>query len=121
MAVSKDVDFSFVVKHALSSLNKDKLVLKQEQLDSMQYVYEGKDVFIWLPTEYGKSITFPFSTKSPPPTQSVVLVMSPLVSIMKPIFFTAWVISVTIHGATASRKPCGYRLFDLGWHCHWDF
>ena len=91
-ALTIDREFSSAVKHSLSCLGMGDLVLKKGQLDAMQYVYEGKDVFVWLPTEYGKSITYqtlPFlfdyklrRTKSPPPTQSVVLVVSPLVSLM---------------------------------------
>ena len=40
MAASVDREFTFAVKHALSCLNKDDLVLKQEQLDTMQRTKE---------------------------------------------------------------------------------
>ena len=50
MAVTSAIsEFSFAVKHTLSCLGMDDLVLQQEQVDAMQYVYEGKDVFIMAP------------------------------------------------------------------------
>ena len=64
--------------------------LKAEQRSSMEAVYNGHDVFVWLPTGYGKSLCYqalPFimdfklglvgSQK-----HSLVLVVSPLVALM---------------------------------------
>ena len=55
-------------------------------------VYENKDVFVWLPTGYGKSICFHvlpyvFDFKlgrvgAPPNKHSVVLIVCPLISLM---------------------------------------
>ena len=33
-------------------------VLRQKQLEVLQNVYEGRDVFVWLPTGYGKSVCY---------------------------------------------------------------
>ena len=52
----------------------------------MRHVYEGKDVFVWLPTGFGKSLCyellpFLFDVKRDR-ADSVVVVVSPLVSLM---------------------------------------
>ena len=52
----------------------------------MKCIYEGKDVFLWLPTGFGKSICyeilpFVFDVKLAR-MDSVVIVVSPLVSLM---------------------------------------
>ena len=42
---------------------KGDFTLKAEQLDAIKCIYGGKDVFLWLPTGFGKSIcyeTLPF-------------------------------------------------------------
>ena len=39
------------------------LKLKPEQLQAIRHVYDGKDVSLWLPTGFGKSVcyeTLPF-------------------------------------------------------------
>ena len=106
------------------------LKLKSKQVD----VYEGKDAFVWLPTGYGKSICyqalpFVFDYKleriSAHPTQrSVVIVVSPLVSLMvdqvsrlqKEGFFSAAVLSGN-HGvdkkSTASVEDILQGKFNL--------
>ena len=66
-------------------------MLKAEQLDAIKYIYDGKDVFLWLPTGFGKSVcyeTLPFvlnykhSDGGTGGGCSVVLVVSPLVSLI---------------------------------------
>ena len=67
-----------------------RITVKEEQRSSMRAVYEGSDVFVWLPTGYGKSLCYqalPFlmdykkglvdSGKS-----CGVLVVSPLIALM---------------------------------------
>ena len=49
-------DFSSAISYALEKLGVPDLILKEEQRLSIQAVYDGKDVFIWLPTGFGKSI-----------------------------------------------------------------
>jgi len=31
-------------------------VLKPEQLQAVRHIYEGREVFLWFPTTFGKSI-----------------------------------------------------------------
>ena len=67
---------------------KRSLVLKQEQRAAVQSVYDGKDVFLWLPTGFGKSLCyellpFLFDNKlGRQPGSSLVIVISPLISLM---------------------------------------
>ena len=85
-----DDEFSGSVSFALSSINQDHVVLRQKQLEVLQSVYGGHDVFAWFPTGYGKSLCYqvlPYMfdvklglTKAAPSERSVVLVISPLVN-----------------------------------------
>ena len=62
MAVSLQ-GFDEVVTYALRAVGKERIVLKTEQLEAIRHIYDGKDVFLWLPTGFGKSIcyeTLPF-------------------------------------------------------------
>ena len=34
------------------------MMLKPQQQESVKSVYEGKDVFLWLPTGFGKSLCY---------------------------------------------------------------
>ncbi len=84
--------FYSALVHTLSCVGKPDLVLKDKQLEALKYLYDGSDVFLWVPTGYGKSICFqalPFlfdvklgRVSAPPSERSVVLVISPLVSLM---------------------------------------
>ena len=58
MEVSKMAESAFrdVVVYGPSALACSHLELKVEQLSSAKAVYEGKDVFVWLPTGFGKSL-----------------------------------------------------------------
>ena len=62
------------------------MTLKPEQKDCVQYVYEGKDVFVCLPTGFGKTVYFevlPFMFDMKlGKVGSLVVVVSPLVSLM---------------------------------------
>ena len=77
-------------KYGLSAIACSHPSLKEEHLSSVKAVHEGKDVFVWLPTGFGKSLCYqilPFvfdhklgligTGKS-----IAVLVVSPLVSPM---------------------------------------
>ena len=84
--------FDAALLYALSSLQQDDIVLKKEQREAIKLLYQSKDVFLWLPTRFGKSLCFqvlPFlfdyklgRMDSPLPQHSVVVVVSPLVSLM---------------------------------------
>ena len=87
-----DDNLSSCLSYALRCLKKKDLTLKKEQMEAISFVFAGKDVFLWLPTGFGKSICYqslPFvfdyklgRTNAPPDQRSVVLVVSPLVSLM---------------------------------------
>ena len=68
--------------------------MNAEQLDAIKCIRDGEDVFLWLPTGFGKSIcyeTLPFvfnykhSDSGTGGGCSVVLVVSPLVSLVRRI------------------------------------
>lgn len=90
--VKKMTEFTAAVAYALSCLREEHLVLKDKQLEVFQELYRGNDVFAWFPTGYGKSVCYqllPFlfdhklkRTSSSSLEQSVLLVISPLVSLM---------------------------------------
>ena len=92
MAVSsRKTAFAQAVSYALSKVGKPEMVLKNEQLTAIQHVYNGNDVFVWLPMGYGKSICYevlPFifdhkrGRTEGSSVNSVVVVISPLVSLM---------------------------------------
>ena len=85
-------EFIAAVTFALSSVNQEHLVLRQKQLEVLQKLYSGYDVFVRFPTGYGKSLCYQllpymFDVKlgrsnAPSSARSVVLVISPLVSLM---------------------------------------
>ena len=85
-----DEEFSGSVSFALSSINQDHVVLRQKQLEVLQIVYRGHDVFAWFPTGYSKSLCYQLLlymfdvklglTKAAPSERSVVLVISPLLN-----------------------------------------
>lgn len=85
-------EFESSLSYALSCLKLGDITLKDKQKESIQCLYEGKDVFLWLPTGYGKSVCFhclPFlfdykfgRVELPPCEKSVCLVVSPLISLM---------------------------------------
>ena len=75
---------------ALQKVGKGHLTLKKEQVSAICCAYDQEDVFIWLPTGFGKSIVYeclPFLldyklNRVDGRTSSVVLVVSPLVALM---------------------------------------
>ena len=42
-------------KFALCCIGKGDFTLKAEQLDAIKCIYDGKDVFLWLPTGFGNA------------------------------------------------------------------
>ena len=82
-----DPQFASLLSYAVSKVGKAGMVLKPEQVQAVRHVYEGKDVFLWLPTGFGKSICyeilpFLFDLKLASAECSIVIVVSPLVSLM---------------------------------------
>ena len=45
-------DFEATILYALQCIGCSYLTPKPEQLASVSHVYEGRDVFVWLPTGY---------------------------------------------------------------------
>ena len=82
--------FSESLVYALSSLKMSHLSLKPEQQYSMEAIYDGCDVFVWLPTGYRKSLCYqalPFLMDSKlwfanSEKSSSVFVVSPLVALV---------------------------------------
>ena len=77
------------VSYALRKLGKPQLSLKEEQRSSIKAIYEGKNVFVWLPTGYGKSLCYqalPFvmdhkNGLAGTRESSAVLVITPLIAL----------------------------------------
>ena len=87
-----DSRFDQAIAYALQRLQQGDITLKKEQQEAIKAVYDGYDTFVWLPTGYGKSICYqclPFlfdyklgKVDLPLLNQSVVIIVSPLVSLM---------------------------------------
>ena len=87
---SSSFDFDRALAYALSCVKQEGLSLKDQQVEAVKLLSEGKDVFVWFPTGYGKCICYqllPFvfdvkvgRTNASLIDRSVVLVISPLVS-----------------------------------------
>ena len=102
------------LQQALCHLSCPSLQLKPEQKSSIQYVYDGKDVFVWLPTGFGKSMCYQvlpylFDAKlgSQVDSPSAVLVISPLVSLM-----VDQVRSLRLRGSRAAMMSSESRVPD---------
>ncbi len=54
-------DFDRALSYGLRRLGRPDMVLKPEQKASIRHVYDGKDVFMWLPTGFGKSMLRSFA------------------------------------------------------------
>ena len=50
--------FEGAIHYALERFVSTHLGLKEEQLKATRAVYEGKNVFVWLPTGFGKSLCY---------------------------------------------------------------
>ena len=74
------------ISYALKCVGCPSMTLKPEQKACVNSIYEGKDVFLWLPTGFGKSICYevlPFVFDIElGRVGSLVFVVSPLVSLM---------------------------------------
>ena len=59
MAAIQDLDSA--LSYALQRLGCEAMILKPQQWKFVKCMYEGKDVFLWLPTGFGKSICYEVS------------------------------------------------------------
>lgn len=81
--------FSAALTYSLDKLGLPQVCLKEEQRAAIKAVYQGRDVFVCLPTGYGKSLcyqTLPFVIdygRSGEARNSAVLVVSPLIALME--------------------------------------
>ena len=89
VTLSSSQNFTDGVRYALSQLQMSHLTLKDQQLQAINAVYSGKDVFVFLPTGFGKSICyqvlpFLFDHKCglAGGQKKCVIVVSPLISLM---------------------------------------
>ena len=74
------------IAYTLPRVGKAGMNIKQQQREALKCVYDGNDVFIWLPTGFGKSLCYeawPYVIDYKLGTdRSMALVISPLVSLM---------------------------------------
>ena len=72
--------------YALAKVGCSSISLKPEQKECIKSILDGNDVFVWLPTGFGKSVCYevlPFMfDKKLGRDNSLVLIVSPLVSLM---------------------------------------
>ena len=87
--MASDSEFAEAVSYAVCKVGKAGIVLKPEHLQSVRHMCDGRDVFLWLPTGFGKSICyellpflFDFKLGKVDTESSSVIVVSPLVSLM---------------------------------------
>ena len=50
--------FSEAMVYALGCIGKADITLKEEQSKAVRYALNGEDTFVWLPTDFGKSICY---------------------------------------------------------------
>ena len=103
-ALCRSPAFSSTVAYALSCLGQQDIVLKEKQSEAIN---EGKDVFAWLHTGYGKLLRYQLllflfdfklgRTRAIATERNVALVISPLVSLM-----VHQVCSLQAHGVCAA-------------------
>ena len=51
-------DETGALSYAFSRVGLPGITIKQEQLTAIRYLYAQKDVFLWLPTSFGKSVCY---------------------------------------------------------------
>ncbi len=57
---SEFLDFDGAIAYALSCTKQEGLTLLKEQAQALKLLSEGRDVFVWFPTGYGKSLCYHF-------------------------------------------------------------
>ena len=58
MASSRSIRFEEAQSYALAQLGLPQLSPNEEQKQEIHAIYSGSDVFMWLPTGFGKSVYF---------------------------------------------------------------
>ena len=82
-------EFDRALQYALLQLGTPSITPKPEQRKAIHSIYRGRDVFVWLPTGFGKSLCYevlPFvmdhKLSRIDAKSSLVLVVSPLIALM---------------------------------------
>ena len=55
---SSSFDFDRVLAYALSCVKQEGISLKDQQVEAVKLLSEGKDVFVWFPTGYGYATSY---------------------------------------------------------------
>ena len=104
-----DGDLDNVISLVLQHVGCLSVMLKAEQRACIKSVYDGKDVFLWLPTGFGKSLCYevlPFVLGHKLNRQDcLVIVVSPLVSLT-----TDQVQSLRRRSVKCAILSCGTRV-----------
>ena len=104
-----DDDLDHSISLALQQVGCPSITLKAEQRACIKSVCDGKDVFLWLPTGFGKSLCYevlPFVLGYKLDKQDcLVIVVSPLVSLM-----TDQVQSLRRRSVKCAILSCGSRV-----------
>ena len=58
MVAGGEKAFNDAVLYGLLRIGKPIITLKAQQLEAVHHMYEGKDVFLWLLTGFGKSVCY---------------------------------------------------------------
>ena len=89
MATPTETEFDSALQHSLCRLGVATITPKPEQRKAVQSIYQGRDVFVWLPTGFGKSLCYevlPFVMDHKlgrvGSAASLVLIVSPLIALM---------------------------------------
>ncbi len=56
MASSSSSDFYEALTYAFSCLKQDSITLMAEKSQALQLLFDGRVMFIWFPTGYGKAL-----------------------------------------------------------------
>ena len=131
--LSSSFDFDRALAYALSCVKQEGLCLKDQQVEAVKRLSEGKDVFVWFPTDYGPSYltsswvgpTLPSLTEVP-----FLLLFFPLVSDSTRIllsvsltrifieiyncFTVCFTVRFTVEFTIAPNTPLYWRKIGLG-------
>ena len=100
VSTARETSFSEAVSFSMARLGVSGISLKEKQLSAMKAIYEGRDVFVCLPTGYGKSLcyqTLPFLMEHKLDGDRAIIIVSPLVALMED-----QVVGLKKHGVRAS-------------------
>ena len=103
---SSSFDFDRALAYALSFVKQEGLCLKDQQVEAVKRLSEGKDAFVWFPTGYGKSICYQLL----PFVFDVKLGRTTLPSLTEVSFLLFFPLCLIVHGY---YFPCHLSVFSL--------